>query len=45
MSPNFFGDLESVNVFFWTKMSLRFPNFEPFDVGRTLIGREFSIGL
>ena len=26
---------------FWTKMSLRFPNFEPFDVGRTLIGREF----
>lgn len=41
MSPKFLGDLESVNDFFWTKMSLRFPNFEPFDVGRTLIGREF----
>ena len=45
MSPtNFWRKIENVYKFvFWTKMSLRFPNFEPFDVGRTHMAE--SLGL
>lgn len=40
VSYKFLGAV-NMKMFFWTKMSLRFLNFEPFDVGPTLIGREF----